>query len=62
MTAHDIITQYQAGNITESECIAQLDRLEIRGGFDDNRNFTGYDYSRQTWIESNYGITVTEAR
>ena len=61
-TAHDIITQHQNGLLTESEAFAELEKLGIRGGFDDKGNFTGYNYERQTWVESTYGVTVTEAR
>ena len=56
--AHTIIQQYQVGLLTETEALRKLDAVKVRGSFAKDGRFQGYDYGRQQWIESAFGITV----
>ena len=60
MTAQELIALCQAGHITETYCHAQLDNLQVRGGFDEALNYTGYDYRNQTWITEGAAEIKTE--
>ena len=58
MRAHQIIRQFQVGMLTETEALRKLDAVKVRGSFDRSGRFVGYDYGRQQWLESCWGITV----
>ena len=47
--AIEILTQYAHGLIRRDEAERELDRQEVRGGFDSD-GFCGYDYRKQEWI------------
>ena len=49
LNAFDILASYANGLIRKEEAEKDLDRQDIRGGFD-NEGFTGYDYRKQEWI------------
>ena len=51
--AIELIRQYVEGLITCSEVAQQLERWNIRGAFG-LRNYCGYDYTNQQWIEIDY--------
>ena len=61
MTAQRAIELYNAGLLTHDECVARLETMQIRGGFQDagnaNINFVGYDYRNQAWIDYTTGRT-----
>ena len=52
MTARNILAQFYAGLITQAECVASLERLQVRGAFDSQSSYIGYDYRTQQWVEA----------
>lgn len=51
--AIELIQQWLEGLITCGEVTQQLERWNIRGAFG-LRNYCGYDYTNQQWIEIDY--------
>ena len=58
LRADTIIRQFQVGMLSETEALRKLDAVKVRGSFARDGRFCGYDYGRQQWIESAFGITV----
>jgi len=50
MTFDQIKAGLKAGTLTRSHALVYLDELDIRGDFDGNGEFMGYDYCDQCWI------------
>ena len=48
--ATQIIRQYQDGLRTETNTIAALDAIRVRGFFGPYGSYNGYDYSARVWV------------
>ena len=56
-TVSNILSMYFEGLTTEEESHTALDKLQVRGGFGDNR-YVGYDYQVQAWVDFEYHTPV----
>ena len=45
----NIMAAHERGTLTRSDTLAALGALSVRGAFDNQAHFTGYDYAAQAW-------------
>jgi hypothetical protein len=51
MDAETIVGWFWDGKIMLGDCMARLDKIQVRGAFRDDANFIGYDYAKQEWLD-----------
>lgn len=53
--AFDILSAYAHGKMSESQAESELDKIEIRGDFQEDQ-YCGFDYRHQEWLLISWNI------